>query len=893
MKRFFLLLMAILLLSPSGIIATEVSAQTNEKRIYSCAFDGFVNMREEPSSSAKKVGKFNNGPEGAVLLEHLGEWVKIDASGTIGYVPTKYTQETPTIAYTGDVSVDWIEGIWKQGGTSLKIYNNGTWEKGYDFEQARGKYILQNNEIKFMTTRSHDKMAFNEVLPINREENRLGDYERGDFLTPEEYEEMSEEDGYDYGSVSKEEFRAAGKQLLEEIESLTNKPQEYQAENVVSKNTETNEDVQDLTSIDVAEEIEYAKTPFFESETFYWIIRAIIVVLAFLLVLWLAKLIKKTNQRSKEKRLAKTQNAEKITQNKKIDTSKDAGKSQSRKRFPWAAIIIPAIIVVAALAAIKMFGDRERATSYNLIAIDKTDSKNNTLYGYGVIKGRDRVKWRIKPQYLFAKNFEEGVGIVKDIDGKWKCINSGGEELFVSEHGEIVGFDDELFAIKGDNGFWGFVDKDNAVVVPFVISKEPNKVDERYWLNGTCIIERGEAIIDMTGQTITKPLEYDTILGQYANCAYLKDKYGRVCVMTTMNGPTPHTTVLDWDYYDEIYYAKQQKGGVAYVGKIHLSRNDSSLGEIDDIHSAIGKSNFRVNRYVSGAIQADTTKYYTIEDLFDDYCDLVQVYPRIGTLQGTFDHNSNKVKFRDSGAGEYYYKVSSDNDGRIIQCLEDNTGRRTFPPVFVYTSHPNSSGLAAALCYNISDSYTGKCIVNVQTGYVIKVLKNGEVIESLFDDDGMARIKSRLGSVAGDSYSYEYLLDSQGVEYHDKEAEKAVSKAYYSEKHSLEERAHELVEARRASDDNKPSAGEDYRWIEGTWYSSVGGATIIYQFKAKGDNYGTYTIGATMTNYLEMGNWSISENRVRLWNAETQITSNLYIEGKTLKDSDGSVLVKK
>lgn len=531
MKRFFIL-MAILLLSPSGIIATEVSAQTNEKRIYSCAFDGFVNMREEPSFSAKKVGKFNNGPEGAVLLEHLGEWVKIDASGTIGYVPTKYTQETPTIAYTGDVSVDWIEGIWKQGGTSLKIYNNGTWEKGYDFEQARGKYILQNNEIKFMTTRSHDEMAFNEVLPINREENRLGDYERGDFLTPEEYEEMSEEDGYDYGSVSKEEFRAAGKQLLEEIESQTDKPQEHQAENVVSKNTETNEDVQDLASIDVAEEIKYAKTPFFESDTFRWLIKGLLAVLAILLVIWLAKLIKKWYLKLKDIIAAKAQEA-------KVKAIELGGKA------------------------------KERATELG--------------------------------------------GIAKE-----KAIELGGKAK-------------EMATEFGDTG---------AEKASVALGK----------------------LLKATNETIT-------------------ETKGRI---------------------------KNMK---------------SSYGEKEE------------------------------------------------------ERNTSKSKKKNT----LWYALA------IIV-------------VVIYVIARNCSG-------GDSGNYGG------------------------YDD-------------------YDYSDTSQ-------------------------------------------TTNGNYRWIEGTWYSYVGGNTIVYKFVAQGDTYGTYTIGSSFSNHLEIGNWSISGDRVRLWDAATQITSNLYIEGKTLKDSDGSVLAKK
>lgn len=65
-------------------------------KVYSNAYDGFVNIRQAPESNAPVLGVLQNGPEGAILLGHEGEWVKIDCNGIEGYVYGKYVQNTPT-----------------------------------------------------------------------------------------------------------------------------------------------------------------------------------------------------------------------------------------------------------------------------------------------------------------------------------------------------------------------------------------------------------------------------------------------------------------------------------------------------------------------------------------------------------------------------------------------------------------------------------------------------------------------------------------------------------------------------------------------------------------------------------------------------------------------------
>ena len=141
MKRLLLIIACLL---------TSVAIYAQGNKVYSCAYDGYVNIRQQPTNKSAKIGQFRNGPQGAILLEDLGTWVKIKVGGITGYVLKRFTQHTPTIAYTGSVSADWIEGVYVFNGYIYTIYNNGYWQCGYNFYFRRGYYIMQKNEVKLV-----------------------------------------------------------------------------------------------------------------------------------------------------------------------------------------------------------------------------------------------------------------------------------------------------------------------------------------------------------------------------------------------------------------------------------------------------------------------------------------------------------------------------------------------------------------------------------------------------------------------------------------------------------------------------------------------------------------------------------------------------------------------
>lgn len=83
-------------------VSPQSTNTIQQTKVYSNAYDGFVNIRQAPQSKAPILGVLRNGPEGAILLGSEGEWKKIDCNGIVGYVFGKYVQDTPTEVFHGE-----------------------------------------------------------------------------------------------------------------------------------------------------------------------------------------------------------------------------------------------------------------------------------------------------------------------------------------------------------------------------------------------------------------------------------------------------------------------------------------------------------------------------------------------------------------------------------------------------------------------------------------------------------------------------------------------------------------------------------------------------------------------------------------------------------------------
>lgn len=83
-----------------------------EVRIYSNAYDGYVNVRAQPNAKAAKLGKLRNGTEYLVKLGTQGNWTIVKWQETIGYINSSLVGETPWKPVYLDIDGDSIQGVY-------------------------------------------------------------------------------------------------------------------------------------------------------------------------------------------------------------------------------------------------------------------------------------------------------------------------------------------------------------------------------------------------------------------------------------------------------------------------------------------------------------------------------------------------------------------------------------------------------------------------------------------------------------------------------------------------------------------------------------------------------------------------------------------------------------
>ena len=123
--------------------------------VYADSYDGFLNIRATPSSKGTIIGKFRNGPQGAVKLGVSGNWMEIEYDGIVGYVAKSYVSTTPTKEVTVDIDTKWLMGPWYPSHKEYAylLFNNGTYTVQYEYGAlAYGTYRLEGNEIIFNAT---------------------------------------------------------------------------------------------------------------------------------------------------------------------------------------------------------------------------------------------------------------------------------------------------------------------------------------------------------------------------------------------------------------------------------------------------------------------------------------------------------------------------------------------------------------------------------------------------------------------------------------------------------------------------------------------------------------------------------------------------------------------
>lgn len=160
-----------------------VAEPLNEVKMYSKSYDGYTNVRKEPTTKSEVLGKLRNGNEYVVVIGETEGWLEVQYYDQIGYVHKKFVCGTPTVPVNVDVEAKWFEGCWTDSYYSYYcIFSNGKFAYEHQYgTMSYGKWHLEGNDIILTTTYVTDYgKDFNirrgsiEKYFINKNARRLG-----------------------------------------------------------------------------------------------------------------------------------------------------------------------------------------------------------------------------------------------------------------------------------------------------------------------------------------------------------------------------------------------------------------------------------------------------------------------------------------------------------------------------------------------------------------------------------------------------------------------------------------------------------------------------------------------------------------------------------------------
>lgn len=159
----------------------------SSSKVYSKAYDGYINIRDSSTSKGTIIGKFKNGPDGAICLSQTGEWTKINYKGVTGYVYTKYLSDSPTEDVTLSIDGNWLKGIWRNAEEQYAylIFNNGTFAlQSASGTLAYGTYMLKGNDIEFNIKQLLSSMDISKIkrFRIDSSSDEIGPLRKQSFL---------------------------------------------------------------------------------------------------------------------------------------------------------------------------------------------------------------------------------------------------------------------------------------------------------------------------------------------------------------------------------------------------------------------------------------------------------------------------------------------------------------------------------------------------------------------------------------------------------------------------------------------------------------------------------------------------------------------------------------
>ena len=191
-----------------------------EVRVYSNAYDGFVNVRQAPTLKSTVLGKLKNGEEYLVQLGVQGNWVVVDWYGMTGYVNKSVVGSTPWKPVYLNVDSNWLQGWYTNGYTSYLVFSNGKYASVHQYgDLTYGVWRFEGTDIVFKAKSVTDYgrscnnyVGQEERYGVSVSSKSFGGYKK-QALRPNSYYYSSDE--YYSGDmvVSKEDFQEYKKKV--------------------------------------------------------------------------------------------------------------------------------------------------------------------------------------------------------------------------------------------------------------------------------------------------------------------------------------------------------------------------------------------------------------------------------------------------------------------------------------------------------------------------------------------------------------------------------------------------------------------------------------------------------------------------------------------------------
>ena len=164
--------------------------QSNETYVYANAYDGFVNVRAEPSAKSAILGKLKNGQDRLLQLDVQDSWIKVKWENGIGYVSSSLVGYTPWKPVYLGIDGRGVQGLYITYMYAYFVFSNGKFSYWYQAQGSSdtneplyyGTWRFEGMDIVFTTKyltdrgkgRKESYLGAEVRLPVKS--NRIGDY---------------------------------------------------------------------------------------------------------------------------------------------------------------------------------------------------------------------------------------------------------------------------------------------------------------------------------------------------------------------------------------------------------------------------------------------------------------------------------------------------------------------------------------------------------------------------------------------------------------------------------------------------------------------------------------------------------------------------------------------